>query len=46
LLEAVKDVLRAAASQGFKAPIHSVPLAKVSEAWAAPGSGSRIVLVA
>ena len=45
LLEAIKGVLRAAPSAGFRAAIKPMPLMDVSRAWPAAESGSRIVLV-
>jgi NADPH:quinone reductase-like Zn-dependent oxidoreductase len=45
LQEAVKGVLQAAPSAGFKAAIKAVPLADVGRVWAATDSDARIVLV-
>jgi NADPH:quinone reductase-like Zn-dependent oxidoreductase len=45
LLEAIKGVVHAAPSAGFKAAIKPVPLADVSRAWAEANADSRIVLV-
>lgn len=45
LLEAVKGVLQAACTAGFKAAIRTMPLADISRAWTAADAGSRIVLV-
>jgi NADPH:quinone reductase-like Zn-dependent oxidoreductase len=45
LQEAVKGVLQAATSAGFKAAIKAVPLADVGRVWAATDGDARIVLV-
>jgi NADPH:quinone reductase-like Zn-dependent oxidoreductase len=45
LRDAIKGVLQAAPSAGFKAAIKPMPLAEVSRAWAAADIDSRIVLV-
>jgi NADPH:quinone reductase-like Zn-dependent oxidoreductase len=45
LLEAVKGVLQAAPSAGFKAAINPVPLADISHVWSAVNTDSRIVLL-
>jgi NADPH:quinone reductase-like Zn-dependent oxidoreductase len=45
LVEAIKGVLQAAPSAGFKTPIKPMPLADVSRAWEAVDADSRIVLV-
>jgi NADPH:quinone reductase-like Zn-dependent oxidoreductase len=45
LLEAIRGVLQAARSAGFKADIKPVPLTDISRAWTAVDVDSRIVLV-
>jgi len=45
LLEAIRGVLNAAPSAGFKAVIKPVPLADVNRAWTEPKADSRVVLL-
>jgi NADPH:quinone reductase-like Zn-dependent oxidoreductase len=45
LLKAIRGVLEAAPSAGFKIATERVPLADVTRAWATEETGSRIVLI-
>lgn len=45
LMAAIRGVLDAAPSAGFRIATRSLPLAEVARAWAATDSGARVVLV-